>query len=106
MELWTEILACYSVTECEYAFENWNRNGHFFPKPADIIGLINAYKDANRGRGYEKDPHTGQGYSTADVQILWKLHAAMREQVGGRKLTKAECNALLDELDQVTGRAF
>lgn len=94
------------MAEVEYACDNWNRNGHFFPKPADILEQIAIYRDANRSRGYTRDPHAGEGYGANDVAILWKLHDAMREAVGGRKLTESELLSLVDELDQVTGRAF
>lgn len=32
------------LADLRYAFENWNRNGRFFPKPKDISDLCEAYR--------------------------------------------------------------
>ena len=102
VELWAGLLAAYSVTECEYAFDNWNRNGHFFPKPAQIIEQIAAYREQNRYQ-VKRDPQAGKGYGEKDVLILWKL---VRERMAENPypLTEREQAILLDRLDEITGR--
>src|SRR2546430_5429570 len=102
VELWAGLLAAYSVTECEYAFDNWNRNGHFFPKPAQIIEQIAAYREQNRYQ-VKRDPQAGKGYGEKDVLILWKL---VRERMAENPypLTEREQAMLLDKLDEITGR--
>ena len=102
VELWAGLLAPYSVTECEYAFDNWNRNGHFFPKPAQIIEQIAAYREQNRYQ-VKRDPQAGKGYGEKDVLILWKL---VRERMAENPypLTEREQAMLLDRLDEITGR--
>lgn len=32
------------------AFDNWNRNGRYFPKPKDIADLVEVYKISAKGR--------------------------------------------------------
>ena len=41
---WLSVMDPISVAGWRYAFENWNRNGRFFPKPKDILELVDAYK--------------------------------------------------------------
>jgi len=45
-EFWKEILSEYPPAGVEWAFQNWNRNGSYFPKPRDIIQLINAWRES------------------------------------------------------------
>lgn len=44
---WKELLDSYPAPAIEWAFDNWNRNGEFFPKPKDITRLIEAYRESN-----------------------------------------------------------
>ena len=45
-KLWGGILWEFTDAAVVWAFENWNRNGKFFPKPAEILELIHAYGSA------------------------------------------------------------
>lgn len=47
IEVWKQFLESYSQKAIEYAFENWQRNGRFFPKPKEILELVNAFKLSN-----------------------------------------------------------
>src|SRR6266851_10277169 len=94
-QVWKDFLATYSSEAIEYAFENWQRNGHFFPKPAQILELIRAYHVQHRSDYVQHYEHHGEGYGETDVLILWKMYQAMSAQVGGRKLTKKEKAALM-----------
>ncbi len=100
IQVWKGFLETYSASAIEYAFENWQRNGHFFPKPAQILELIRAYHIQHRSDYVQHYEHHGEGYGETDVLILWKMYQAMSAQVGGRKLTKKEKAALMDELDK------
>jgi hypothetical protein len=42
-KLWTGILRDFTDASIGWAFDVWNRNGKFFPKPAEILELIAAF---------------------------------------------------------------
>lgn len=44
IKFWIAFLTPLSLAEVRYAFDNWNRNGRFFPKPKDIGDLCEAFK--------------------------------------------------------------
>ena len=44
VEFWGQFLNPFSTAELKYAFDNWNRNGRFFPKPKDISDLCDAFR--------------------------------------------------------------
>ncbi len=103
--LWDSILANCLAEECEYAMEQWMRNGKFFPRPANILELVEVYRDGNRYRPVPRYPNQGKGYGEADVLILSKLHQKRREHLQG-PLSDSDLAALVDELDVVTGRIW
>lgn len=39
-DIYWEILALYSDTECERAFEHLIRTSHWFPKPVDFLEIL------------------------------------------------------------------
>jgi hypothetical protein len=41
---WGRFLVQFSLAELRYAFEHWNRNGRWFPKPKDISDLCDVYR--------------------------------------------------------------
>jgi hypothetical protein len=45
---WKQLLNPYPVEACEFAFENWNRNGGGFPNPSAILNLISAWHQTAR----------------------------------------------------------
>lgn len=98
-QVWKEFLATYSSAAIEYAFENWQRNGRFFPKPADILELIRAFYVAQRDT-YQAADYGGGGYGSADCLALWKLFHEKYPKPVGRPLTREERKALIDELDR------
>jgi len=85
--------------------EQWMRNGKFFPRPANILELVEVYRDGNRYRPVPRYPNQGKGYGEADVLILSKLHQKRREHLQG-PLSDSDLAALVDELDVVTGRVW
>ena len=42
--IWKTMMASVSAQARNYAFGNWQRNGHFFPKPKDILDEVAAFK--------------------------------------------------------------
>jgi hypothetical protein len=97
---WREFLNSYSLEELRYAFDNWQRNGQFFPKPSDIVQLVDVFrKSITRRIGHPgcdelcKSRH-GRGYGEGDV--LWLWHRMEQHVAAGRSVN---ASALLDELD-------
>jgi hypothetical protein len=96
-EVWADILNGVSQDACEYAFENWFRNGKFFPRPANILELVQTYA-SNQPREVCDDAckrRHGRGYDTNDLLWLWKK----RQASGATKWTKADYEAAMQELD-------
>ena len=44
IEVWRKFLECEPPQAVVAAFENWQRNGRYFPRPHDILELVAAYK--------------------------------------------------------------
>lgn len=103
LEVWTAFLSKFSNLEIEFAFDKWMVNGHYFPKPVNIQQLVDAYRESQR-HGIPKYANHGEGYGENDAKVLWNIVAAKRHSA--KALTKADFDDMLDELDQVTGRAF
>jgi hypothetical protein len=49
-KLWTGILSDYSDTAVEWAFENWQRSGKFFPKPAELLELLHTFSSSSENQ--------------------------------------------------------
>lgn len=47
VKFWKDLLAPLPVAGVEYAFDQWNRNGDFFPKPKDITQLVAMWRESN-----------------------------------------------------------
>jgi hypothetical protein len=43
LKIWNKAIGRYKDEAVVWAFENWQRNGKFFPKPVEIMGLVYAY---------------------------------------------------------------
>lgn len=97
-EIWKGIIGNLPRSALNYAFDNWQRNGRFFPKPKDILDLVAAYDLSRTPTGGPRFSEHGQGYNEGDILALWKLVSAksIREN---RKLTEAEIWELLDQID-------
>lgn len=99
VEVWAHILGELPSNAMRYAFENWQRNGRFFPKPKDILDLVDAYKLARTPAGPAHYEHHGQGYGEGDLKALWKMVSAKGID-DKRKLTEADIWGLLGEIDK------
>jgi hypothetical protein len=49
-QAWKEFLIPFSQKAVEWAFDQWQRNGRFFPKPKEIIELCQTFKLGEAGK--------------------------------------------------------
>ena len=107
---WLMVMDEWTVPEMRYAFDNWNRNGRYFPKPKDIIEQIEAFRLSKSRYGNPacddlcRSRH-GRGYGKEDIIWLMDRYLAKRKAIGNRTLKDGEVNNLLDELDNKRGEA-
>ena len=52
IEVWRKFLEPIPPGPIVYAFENWQRNGRFFPKPKDILELVEVFKENSGERNF------------------------------------------------------
>jgi hypothetical protein len=97
-EAWRGFLESQPSSAVEWAFDSWQRNGRFFPKPKDILELVAMYEDAKRPATFVRYEHHGQGYGEGDFLALWKMVSAESLRVG-HKLTQGEIWQLLEDVD-------
>jgi hypothetical protein len=106
IEHWHRDLNPYRLDTIEWAFDNWRRNGHFFPVYADIVEMCETWQPDDpihpHGCSPECKARHGKGYGKNDMLWLWKRHATEREKLG-RALTKNEWSGLYAELDNSRG---
>lgn len=102
VEIWAHVLKDYSPQAIEYAFENWMRNGEYFPKPVNIEELCKAYMGEVRYRPIHFEHH-GKGYGENDIKILWQIWVAKATELK-RPLTLEEKEACWNEMNKKTGR--
>jgi hypothetical protein len=108
VRVWNDFLREYSLPELRYAFENWVRNSRFFPKPKDIVDLVEAFRVTQKDRsGYPgcddqcKSRHF-RGYGENDVKWLMKRCEMMKDMTdpqATKRMTESEIEQLLSELD-------
>ena len=104
---WEQDLGGYPLQAIEFAFDNWRRNGNFFPVPSDILSLCDVWMPQElvvRGCGKECKARHYKGYGETDVLKIWNLFNAKRLQVK-RELSEAEWGAIFSEVDKVRGGA-
>ena len=104
---WEKDLSDYRLEAIEWAFDNWRRNGNWFPVPSDIISLCDSWMPAEQvARGCTKEckERHHKGYGETDVLKIWNLFNAKRAQVN-RELTTPEWEAIFVEVDKVRGGA-
>lgn len=94
---WRAFLGELNPDAVTYAFDNWNRNGRFFPKPKDILDLVATHKiETTQKVSCEPEckMRHGKGYDEHDMLWLWKK---IQAKVATNQPIQYE--ALLDELD-------
>lgn len=98
---WLSLLDEWTVAAMRYAFDNWNRNGRFFPKPKDILEQIEAYR-LTQSMKYGHPTcdslcraRHGQGYGSAD---MWNLFESYRKKIQAAQAHVPMTDELMDEL--------
>lgn len=108
VERWVADLSAFPIEAIEFAFDNWRRNGRFFPVYADILDLCIAWEpDSEKypsGCSAECKARHGRGYHWNDILKFWKLHDAKRAEING-PLKEPEIEALFAEIDKERGSA-
>lgn len=101
---WHQDLEPYQMDAIEWAFDNWRRNGHFFPVPGDIIDQCDAWTPAiEQGLcSPECRSRHGKGLNENDVLWLWKTYSQKFNEIG-RDLTQQEKDELLTGLYEFRG---
>lgn len=98
IEIWRKFLQAIPKNAVLYAFENWQRNGRFFPKPKDILDLVDTYTAGKAPAMFTRYEHHGQGYGGGDMLALWKIVSA-KGLAMGRKLSQQEIWDCLSQVD-------
>lgn len=101
-DFWAKLLKPVPVAAVRYAFDNWNRNARFFPKPKDILELVEAFNLSKIGPRRKVYEHHGQGYGEKDVLYLWQRYSQKRAELN-RTLTDNEVEVLMLDLDKKRG---
>jgi hypothetical protein len=96
VEHWLTDLDRFSTTAIDYAFDNWRRNGMFFPVYKVIIEVCEAWQPAGEAWkcSQECQREHGKGYHWNDMKWLFKR--MQQEIAANRPINSA---ALLSELD-------
>jgi hypothetical protein len=106
IEHWHRDLNDFRMEAIEYAFDNWRRNGRFFPVYADIIELCEQWEPTEGKKSScsaECKARHWKGYGWPDIHKLSKLFMAKRGELK-RPLTENEFEMLLDAVDQSRGK--
>ena len=88
IEVWKKFLEAEPPSAVTYAFENWQRNGRYFPRPHDILELIAVFKTDNQiqkrfipcGKCDEGWVRVSQGRTAGGNPVDPKVGAVMRCQ--------------------------
>ena len=99
-QVWKDFLASYPSLAIDWAFENWQRNGHYFPKPAQILELIRAYHVEHKETSPPRYEHHGEGFGEGDVLALWKIYQEKYPHPPSRRLTYEQRQDLVDEIER------
>jgi hypothetical protein len=108
IEHWHQDLGPFPVKAIEWAFDNWRRNGRFFPVYGDILDQCVAWEPPEHTRKPICDAQCkadhGKGYHWNDVYwLLVKLKApcAVGAEFARKEPVKpGEIEALMEELDR------
>lgn len=103
---WHQDLGNFPIHVIDWAFDNWRRNGHFFPVPGDILEQCEAWSPAiEQGRcTVDCRERHGKGLGESDVIWLWRSFSRKVASLSEpRSLTDAEKQELLEGLYQFRG---
>ena len=105
---WEQDLGGYPLQAIDWAFDNWRRNGRFFPVPGDIIDICETWEvqvnTSNGCSGMDCKARHGKGYGENDVLYLWHEWSKKRTALN-RELLPSEVEEVMAQLDKVRGGA-
>lgn len=109
IEHWHQDLGRFPIRAIDAAFDNWRKNGRFFPHYGAILDQCIAWQPADKSEyapGCSKECRSrhGRGYNQFDMLKMFKMYVAKRTEVD-RLVNNQEVLALFDELDKLRGRA-
>ena len=102
---WHRDLERFPIEAIDWSFENWRRNGRFFPVYGDILDQCASWKPEppyKPGCSKECLSRHGKGYNQYDMIKFFKMYVAKRKEVNG-PLKKQEILELFDKLDKLRG---
>jgi len=114
---WERDLDPFPIQAIEWAFDNWRRNGRFFPVYGDIIDQCVSWEPSNKPKGAcdaecKRKHNTGYGENPAlGLHDITRLYELVCRKIEGEKRTKdqrfsdEEIEGLLVELDKMRGGA-
>lgn len=107
IEHWHHDLSVYPQPAIEWAFDNWRRNGRFFPVYGDIIDQCIAWEPPEKKFhicNAECRSRHGKGYSETDILWLFNRYMSVKDSLT-RPMTDNEIDNLLAELDAKRGES-
>lgn len=118
IEHWHQDLSPFPAAGIKWAFDNWRRNGRFFPVYGDILDQCvawqppepvdptgcNAECKRRHWTGYGESPFKGL-HDVTRLNELVRRKIQTEKRTADQSFTDAEINGLLDELDTMRGNA-
>lgn len=110
---WERDLDPFPLPAIEWAFDNWRRNGRWFPVYGDILDQCIAYEPPEKyayspGCDAECRQRHHKGYNETDMKILNQFVVSLVLAEGrpkDQRLSEDEIESILSQLDQKRGSA-
>lgn len=116
VEHWVQDLSPFPARAIDWAFDNWRRNGRFFPVYGDILDqcitwappeqthtkICDAECKSRHGRGYGEMGFAGM-HDITRLQELVRRKIVAEKRTVDQVLTDSEIDMLLDQLDELRG---
>ena len=90
---WAKMLEAIPLHLLRQAFENWQRNGRFFPKPKEILDLIESYKVTNQLKFKSCGKCDDDGWKVVTEGVKWRniKGELVPMKPGNKAVTRCEC---------------
>lgn len=97
-EVWKSALCHYSNKAIEYAFDHWCKTERFFPKPAEIVSIMDEYNLSHRRPERQNYQYTGSGEN--EMILLYRYYLQRFPKKPDRFMTEEERDRFLDEFHE------
>ena len=98
---WKRTLERFHLDELQQAFNRWIDNETWFPKPAEIVEVIETKHRLDSEQIYRRGTYGGGNYGgQPQIIMLWNMFHQKYPKPIGRPLTAEERSELLDEFDK------